>query len=177
MTEQSLLEKIKKIYETAGGKSAAAVIIEKLGAESFTGDILNPNYVYKIGNHNVLEEDLQLWIQECKPDFEQSYRMLEEVLMQPTKENFLILLDESIGIHIPFLLRDDQVAIFLARLNTDTVKEFEIFESAGFIDINTNPAELKLMTMRPDHKIFEDKKRDNSNGYICAIQLNKNLYT
>lgn len=177
MTEQLLIERIKKIYETPGGKQAAALIIEKLKAEPFTGDILDPNYVYKIGNRNILAEDLEIWIKETNPDIEESFRIMEDLLVQPTKENFLLLLGEAIGIQVPFLLREDQVAVLLAKLNPDTVKEFEIFERAGFISINTNAADLRILSMRPDNKIFEDKKREIGTGYLCAIQLNKSLYS
>ena len=172
MTDQLLLEKIQKIYETVGGKSAAAVIIEKLGAESFTGDILNPSYVYKIGNRNVLEEDLKIWMQESNPDIEQSYSMLEGVLMQPTKENFLLLFGETLGTTTAFLVPEGYSPVYIAKLHPDTVKEFEKFESQGLIEIITNKSDVRLNSLRPDQPIFSDKKRELGTGYLCAIQLN-----
>src|SRR6478672_4283266 len=137
MDWQLFIEKIQRIYETPGGKPAALVVLQKLDAEPFVGDILYTNYVYKSAGRNNLVEDLKLWIQESNPDLEQSNRMLEEVLMQPTKENFLLLFGQVLDTRIPFLVPVDKDPVFVAKLNPETVKEFEKFVKVGLIEIIT----------------------------------------
>jgi hypothetical protein len=172
MDGQLFIEKIQRIYETPGGKSAAAVVVQKLGAEPFVGDILDPSYINKSGGRNILVEDLKLWIQESNPDIEQSNRMLEEILMQPTKENFLLLFGETLGTTTAFLVPEGYSPVYIAKLHPDTVKEFEKFESQGLIEIITNKSDVRLNSLRPDQQIFSDKKRELGTRYLCAIQLN-----
>ena len=177
MDWQLFIEKIQRIYETPGGKPAALVVLQKLDAEPFVGDILYTNYVYKSAGRNNLVEDLKLWIQESNPDLEQSNRMLEEVLMQPTKENFLLLFGQVLDTRIPFLVPVDKDPVFVAKLNPETVKEFEKFVKVGLIEIITDKSDSRLRLAGPNQKILSDNKRDIGTGYLCAIQLNKSLYS
>ncbi len=177
MDGQLFIEKIQRIYETPGGKSAAAVVLQKLDAEPFVGDILDPSYVYKSGGQNILVEDLKLWIQESNPDIQQSYRMLEEVLMQPTKENFLLLFGQVMDTRIPFLVPVDKDPFFVVNLNPETIKEFEKFAKEGLIEIITDKSDSRLRSVGPNQKILLDNKREIGAGYLCAIQLNKSLYS
>lgn len=105
-----------------------------------------------------LSDKLQEWIEFDNVDLPEALRILNAELKQPTKTNFSFLLWESLGIEIPFLVKDGESPMVFAILNPQTLNEFEQFEKVGLISII--PIEqISMASGIKSPPSIEDKKR------------------
>jgi hypothetical protein len=171
-----LVETLIETLSRYGGKRAVKFILTSLGAMPFVEDIIegSRDKLSDIEKQN-LSDKLQEWIEFDNVDLSEALRILDAELKQPTKTNFSFLLWESLGIEIPFLVKDGESPMVFAILNPQTLNEFEQFEKVGLISI----IPIEQISMAPGIKpppSIEDKKRVLTTGVSVVIKLNQTFY-
>lgn len=97
-------------------------------------------------------------------------------MKEPNIANLSILLAESLGIEIPFMVREGVTQTIFAILHPQTIQEFESYHEAGLITMKSNGS---IATMGAGNRIgnsIEDKKRPWGMGSGFIIQLNETIY-
>jgi hypothetical protein len=171
-----LVETLTEMLSRYGGKRAVKFIFTSLGAMPFVEDIIEASRdkLSDIEKQN-LSDKLQEWIEFDNVDLSEALRILDAELKQPTKTNFSFLLWESLGIEIPFLVKDGELPMVFALLNPQTLNEFEQFEKVGLISIIPTEQISMAPGIKPPPSI-EDKKRVLITGVSVVIKLNQTLY-
>lgn len=171
-----LVETLIEMLSRYGGKRAVKFILTSLGAMPFVEDIIegSPDKLSDIEKQK-LSDKLQEWIRFDNVDLSEVLKILDVELKQPSKTNFSFLLWESLGIEIPFLVKDGESPMVFTILNPQTLNEFEQFEKVGLISI----IPIKQISMAPGIKpppSIKDKKRVLITGVSVVIKLNQTLY-
>jgi len=174
--KEQLVDTLTEILSRYGGKRAVKFMLTSLGAMPFVKDIIEASQD-KLNDieKQKLSDKLQEWIDYDNVDLSEALRILDAELKQPTKTNFSFLLWESLGLEIPFLVKDGESPMVFAILNPQTLNEFEQFEKVGLIDIMP----VEQVQFAPGIKpppFIEDKKRVLTIDVKVVIKLNPTLY-
>lgn len=176
--KEVIITQLAEMLNRPGGKQAARFILNSLGAIPFVGGVMAASgNIWGEKDQQNFNEKIVEWVETANVDLTKVLKFLESELKEPTKANFSLLLGEAVGIEIPFLIKTGTALEISVILNSQTLTEFEKYQTLGWITIIPN---RNTMNMGAGNKIgnsIEDKKRPWGMGSGFIIRLNESYYS
>ena len=175
--KEQIIAQLTEMLNKPGGKQAARFILNSLGAIPFVGGVIAASgNIWSEKDQQHFNEKLVEWTETTNADLGKVLKVLEKELKEPNKANLSILLAESLGIEIPFMVREGFIPTIFAILHPETIKELEPYQESGLITMKSNGS---IATMGAGNRIgnsIEDKKRPWGIGNGFIIHLNETIY-
>ncbi|HEY8939438.1 MAG TPA: hypothetical protein VIM59_04585 [Cellvibrio sp.] len=170
---QKLVIELNELMNRPGGKQAARFILNALGgAIPFAGGFISGAVsIWGEKEQQVFNEKITAWASNTNENLAQIWSHLASQLREPTKAHMTLLLGEVIRIELPDKPPESGEWKISLILHGQTVEELKMFESKGWIRLQSNG---NMTNMGAGNKIgnsIEDQKRPwgMGNGFVLII--------
>lgn len=175
--KEQLIAQLTEMLNKPGGKQAARFFLNSLGAIPFVGGVISASgNIWGEKDQQHFNEKLIEWIEHTNTDLVKVLETLKSELKEPSVANLSILLGESLGVEIPFMIREGFIPEVATILNPQTLQEFERYQDAGLITLIPNGNTANMGAGNRVGNSIEDRKRPWGIGSGFIIILNEAIY-
>jgi len=167
--QEQLISQLNSMIEKPGGKQAARLLLNALGAIPFLGGaIAGTGNLWGEMEQQNFNEAIVKWLSNANQDINQVLSFLSEQMQDPTKAHLAILIGEISGIDVSDYTEGLEISLIL---NNDTVSELQPFVKKGWIKLQSNGNTVNMGAGNRIGNSIEDLKRPwgMDIGFIVTI--------
>ena len=167
--QEQLISELHTMIEKPGGKQAARLFLNSMGAIPFVGGaIAGVGGIWGEKEQQSFNEAIVNWSSQANQDISKILAVLSEQTKGPTKAHLALLIGEVTGIDIASYPDGLQASLML---NNETINELQIFVQTGWISLQSNGNSMNMGAGNKIGNTIEDLKRTwgTGTGFILTV--------